>query len=297
MDVIASRIPPVVRERLRRMRRIRRVRDVVRARSLAVGSKRLDLCAAQIAMLLHMSGAPSLSGKVCLEIGSGWVLSHALVMQLLGATRVIATDIEPLAHPTVLRQAVRRSNEGIIRDVLAPFADHAAIRERLAALREIRSFDVETLGRLGIEYRAPIDLAKAPLGEPIDFAFSLSVLELVPTADLSPLLVNLTADLRPGGAMLHAIHLEDNRDGASAPFEFLSEPAQSYDRYAQGWRGNRLRASELLRIFNTVPGLNARIVYAWQRLDRPLPTRVAPEITYTDEHDLRTSHVGIYATK
>jgi hypothetical protein len=297
MDVIASRIPPVVRARLRRMRWTRRVWDVARARSQAAGSKRLDLSAAQVAMLFHMSAAPPVTGKVCLEIGSGWVLSHALVMHLLGATRVIATDIEPLAHPSVLRQAVRQSNEGIIRDLLAPFGDHAAIRKRLTALREIGTFDVETLGRLGIEYRAPIDLATTPLGEPIDFAYSLSVLELVPTADLRPLLVNLTADLRPGGAMLHAVHLEDNSDFASAPFEFLSESAQTYDRHTQAWRGNRLRASELLRIFSTVPGLNARIVYAWQRLDRPLPSRVAPEITYTDEHDLRTSHVGIYATK
>jgi hypothetical protein len=216
---------------------------------------------------------------------------------LLGATRVIATDLEQLAHLSVLRQAVHRSNESFIEDQLAPFAGHDAVRERLTNLRRIRTFDVETLGRLGIEYRAPIDLTAAPLGEPIDFVFSLSVLEHVPTADMRPLLVNLTADLKPGGVMLHAIHLEDHRDFAVAPFAFLSEPAWAYGREEQTRRGNRLRASEVLRTFSAVPGLSASVVYAWQRTDRPLPTRVAPEFTSMDDNDLRTSHLAIYATK
>lgn len=297
MTLVARSMTPGVRERLHRIRWAHRVRDDLVARSLAVGSKRLDLCAAQVAQLLHMSAAPPLTGTVCLEVGSGWVLSHAIVMYLLGARRVIATDIEQFAHLAVLRQAVHRSNESIIRDLLAPFAGHDAVRERLTTLRRIRTFTVETLGGLGIEYRAPIDLATAPLGEPIDFAFSLSVLEHVPIADVRPLLVNLTADLRPGGVMLHAIHLEDHRDIAAAPFAFLSDPAQTYDREAQTRRGNRLRASELLRIFSTVPGLSTSIVYAWQRTDRPLPSRVSPEITFTDDSDLRTSHLAVLATR
>jgi hypothetical protein len=294
---LAQWIPFPVRARMGRIPWARPVLNHVRARLQAGGSRRLDLCAAQIAMLMHVSAAPPLSGKVCLELGSGWVLSHALVMHLLGARRVIATDIEPLAHPTVLRRAVHGSNEGIIRDVLAPFADHAAIRERLTILRGIRKFDFESLSRLGIEYRAPIDLAKAPLGEPIDFVYSLSVLELVPKVDLRPILQNLTVDLRPGGAMLHAVHLEDNVEFATDPFGYLAQPADTYDRHEEGWRGNRLRASEWLRIFKTVPELNASIAYAWQRLDRPVPAQVSPDVTYTDELDLRTSHAGIYATK
>ncbi|MCP4178379.1 MAG: hypothetical protein GY756_11485 [bacterium] len=52
---------------------------------LASSSKRIDICSAQFAHLLHLSKQPSLEGKVCLEIGSGWVLSHAIVCYLLGA--------------------------------------------------------------------------------------------------------------------------------------------------------------------------------------------------------------------
>ena len=57
---------------------------------LASSSKRIDICAAQFAHNFHLSKHPSIEGKICLEIGAGWVLSHAVVCYLLGAKRVIA---------------------------------------------------------------------------------------------------------------------------------------------------------------------------------------------------------------
>ena len=72
------------------------------ARKLASTDKRLDVCAAQVAHVLHLSGFSGklpLRGKVCLELGSGWVLSHALVFHLLEAKRVLATDTQAMAYP------------------------------------------------------------------------------------------------------------------------------------------------------------------------------------------------------
>jgi hypothetical protein len=57
----------------------------IAAKRLARSSKRLDLCAAQIAHSFHCSEGPRLKGKGCVEIGSGWVLSHSLISWLLGA--------------------------------------------------------------------------------------------------------------------------------------------------------------------------------------------------------------------
>ena len=54
---------------------------------LASSSKRIDICAAQFAHVLHLSKQSSLEGKICLEIGAGWVLSHALICYLLGAKK------------------------------------------------------------------------------------------------------------------------------------------------------------------------------------------------------------------
>src|SRR5918993_5943010 len=115
------------------------------ARRLAATSKRIDTCAAQIAHVLHLLSPFSLSDKVCLEIGSGWVLSHAIIFHLLGAKKVIATDILPQAHPAALYTAIQRSIGSIPRDILSPFEDHSLIRERYANLLAIRHFDFNIL--------------------------------------------------------------------------------------------------------------------------------------------------------
>ena len=65
--------------------RLRPYLDPWKARHLAATSKRLDMCAAQIAHVLHLAGRPTIAGSVCLELGAGWVLSHSLVLHLLGA--------------------------------------------------------------------------------------------------------------------------------------------------------------------------------------------------------------------
>src|ERR1700730_8100818 len=84
------------------------------ARNLARTSKRLDICAADVAHVFHLTGCPSMVGKTCLEIGSGWVLTHSIALHLLGAKRVIATDIAPIALPKTLKPAVREAQGGII---------------------------------------------------------------------------------------------------------------------------------------------------------------------------------------
>ena len=89
---------------------------------LASNSHRLDLSCAQIAMYLNfagLSGKLPLRNKICLELGCGWVLSHTLVLHLLGAKSVISTDVERLAYPTVLHKSIHKSVPYIVRDVLA----------------------------------------------------------------------------------------------------------------------------------------------------------------------------------
>lgn len=288
LERLGGRAPGLVKGLLGR----RRV-DALRARLLAASSKRLDVVAAQVAHLLHLARV-DVRGRTCLELGSGWVLSHALVLHLLGARRVIATDLEPQAHLPALRAAVRRATPSIVRDVLSPFEDHEALRARTDALEALarRRFGLADLAALGVEYVAPLDLARGRLGRPVDLVYSNSVLEHVPAEDVPALLENLAADLAPGGVMLHAIHLEDHRDPARAPFAFLAE--ERFD--AAGARGNRLRASAWRRRFAALPGLSTRDLYAWRRDASLLPARIAPEVEHEGVDDLRTSHVALLAT-
>jgi hypothetical protein len=287
-----QRIPEPVKAPLRDSKLFQALRTPWHAAKLARTTRRLDLCAAQFAHMLHLSGA-RLEGASCLELGAGWVLTHALVCHLLGASRVTAVDVESVARPALIEQAVRTASPAVVRDLLAPFSTHADVRARLDRLRSIRRFDHAVLAELGIDYVAPFDLARQKLQRRFDFIYSLSVLEHVPVEDVPALLSNLTAQLAPDGMMLHAIHLEDHLDFAKAPFAFLAERAAPFAPAEQNQRGNRLRASSWCEFFAAQPGLSHRILWSWQRRDCPLPGALAPEVRYVDDEDLRTSHLGV----
>jgi SAM-dependent methyltransferase len=269
----------------------------IKARHLACNNKRLDVCAAQFAQLLHLAQTESLEGKTCLEIGSGWVLSHALVCHLLGAKRVIATDIHPMAHFSHLSEAVHESIEYLIRDTLAPFSTHQRIRERLDRVKTIRPFTVEALRKLGIDYRAPFDFFEHKYDEPVDFIWSFSVLSHIPAPLVETIVENLYASLGPGGFMLHAIHLEDTRSFEEDPFAFYQLSEKEYPVANHSIRGNRIRASQWERLFDRVSPGKARLLYKWARDERALPTKIDPSIDYSDQEDLRVSHLGIAALR
>ena len=150
---------------------------------LASQGKRLDICANEVAIYLLQSGKSKyvLRDKVCLEVGSGWLLTHSLVFYLLGAKKVYATDIYPLLQPENILKAVYKSVDWSILDCLSIFEDRELIKVRFKKLLSFKKISVEVLRDLGIEYIAPIDLShqKLPSNERIDFIFSKSVLEHV----------------------------------------------------------------------------------------------------------------------
>lgn len=298
---LAKWIPESIKAPIRGSALFRAVYHPLHAAQLARTTKRLDQCAAQLAHLLHLCARQGrsvrLEGARCLELGAGWVLSHALVCHLLGAKRVLAVDIERAARLDALRAAVADAPPALVRDLLAPFADHAQVRARLDALRALKRFDFEALARLGIAYRAPVDFARETLPEAFDLIYSFSVLEHVPAADVSAVLANLARQLAPGGTMLHAIHLEDHRDIARDPFAFLAARQPPFSPVEQTERGNRLRASAWRAAFAAVPGLSYCELWAWQRDDKPLPVALDPTVACSDETDLRTSHLGIAASR
>ena len=267
------------------------------ARQLASTSKRIDICAAQFAQMPHLSKYGSLEGKSCLEIGAGWVLTHALVCYLLGARRVIATDVVRCARPEMLTLALGGAVASIPRDLLAPFADHADIRARYDKLLAVPRFSFERLEEFGIEYCSPVDFAAEQVKTPIDFIYSNSVLEHVPHDDARALLSNLVEGLNRGGAMIHCIHLEDHKNTASEPFKFLGIADAQYSRAVETERGNRIRCSKWRELFGELAGTNTELIYQYSRLDKPLPETIDPAISCSDEADLRTSHIGLYTRK
>jgi SAM-dependent methyltransferase len=250
-----------------------------------------------MAHVLHLSKHSSIEGKICLEVGSGWVLSHALVLYLLGAKKVIATDVVPIAQPFTLRLALKDAIAYIPRDLLAPFSDHSSIRERYNKLLSVSEFNFDVLSELGIEYRSPVDYSVEKIKETVDFIYSVSVLEHVPVDDISSLLSNLAECLNPGGVMIHCIHLEDHADIIGDPFKFLDFPGNEFTRTLQSNRGNRIRSSKWKEYFDDLEGVDTEFIYSYSRLEKPLPNVIDSSISYIDEDDLRVSHIGVCTRK
>jgi len=262
------------------------------ARSLSSKSKRLDICAAQFAHFLHCSNY-DLKGKVCLEVGSGYVLSHAIICFILGAEKIILTDISFNAFPSFLKSSIHKSSISLIRDILSPFEEHHVIRERLNYLLNIKQFTFEELHKIGIVYVAPIDLSHNVLTDNVDFIYSWSVMEHVPLDDIQSLIQNMTNILKPNAVMFHAIHLEDHYNIDTNPFGFLSE--KTYSTREQNSRGNRVRRSTWEKLFTE--GLTSNLIYSWSRPESIFPDDISSEVEYIDEEDVKTSHIGILGVK
>ncbi|MEH2237158.1 hypothetical protein [Nostoc sp.] len=263
---------------------------------LAVAGKRLDICANEIAIYLLQSGKEKyvLRDKICLEIGSGWLLTHSLVFYLLGAKKVYATDIYPLLQPENILKAVCKSVDWSILDSLSTFEDREIIHLRLKKLLSLKKLSVEVLQDLGIEYIAPINLSeKVPSKEKIDFIFSKSVLEHVPVDDVVPLLENLVSNLSEDGFMFHLIHLLDHKNLSERPFDFFVYQQEAYSKELQSRWGNRIRRSQWKQIFSNLKHLNSKFVFEWSCKDGELPEKIDSSIQYTDEEDLRISHIGV----
>ena len=192
----------------------------IQAKKYASMDKRLDNCAAQIAFMLHETDKGLIKNKVCMEVGSGWLLTHSIIFYLLGAKKIIATDYTKLSEPKYIKNAINNSYISSIRDILSPFEDHEILRERLEHIQSIKKWSFEVLKKeLNIEYIAPIDLVKQKL-EPVDFIFSLSVLEHVGSKDLPKIIKNLSEMTNPKGNQFHFIHLEDHYETVDDPFGF-----------------------------------------------------------------------------
>ncbi|MBW4422912.1 MAG: class I SAM-dependent methyltransferase [Nostoc desertorum CM1-VF14] len=268
----------------------------IHSSKLAVAGKKLDICASEIAIYLLQSGKGKyvLRDKICLEIGSGWLLTHSLVFYLLGAKKVYATDVYPLLQTENIFKAVCKSVHSSVLDSLSTFEDREIIRLRLKKLLSLKKLSVEALKDLGIEYIAPIDLSQImPTSEKIDFIFSKSVLEHVPVDDVVPLLKNIVSSLSEDGFMFHLIHLLDHKDLNERPFDFFVYQQEAYSIELQSRWGNRIRRSQWAQIFANLKDVDSKFLFEWSCKDRELPEKIDPSIQYIDEEDLRISHIGV----
>lgn len=242
MKGLGALLPPGLRMRLR-------------ARRVARGHRRLDQCAAQVALLLSAAGRVRPQGWRIAELGCGPVPGHALCFHLLGAAQVVASDLTDVVVPGALATSVACAPPAQVRDLLSPFADHHEIRDRFQLL-------LERGGRPDPE-RFTWKAAATPdqVGRDFDLLFSMSVVEHVPRRALPSWFAAAASAIRPGGMMLHAIHLEDHRDPERSPFAFRANPQYSLADECE--RGNRADAEELLSAASQSGAVE--VLWRWRR--------------------------------
>jgi SAM-dependent methyltransferase len=268
----------------------------LRARQLAEGAKRLDQWAPTLAAMLRTAGVRSLDGRACLEFGSGHLLTEPLLHHLLGARRAVAVDYFTILDERLVGSACTGVDEDALVAALQPFAAAEEIRRRYRALVAREDWSLTGLAELGISYVAPYDAAKGPLErEAFDLIVSCSVLEHVPVADAPGILASLAAMLKPGGVMVHAIHLEDHRDFAGAPLAFLAADTDWREADADR-RGNRLRRSDWMRMAQNLNGMEVVAADA-QMSAAELPASLDPRLAAYERDDLRVGGLVIAIRK
>lgn len=97
--------------------------------------------------------------------------------------------------------------------------------------------------------------------------------------------------------MIHNIHLEDHKDFRNAPFEFLGISGKQYTKKNESVRGNRIRCSVWRKKIFDIEGAETYFFYSYSRTDKKIPEFIDPSLSYSDEDDLRVSHIGVCSTK
>lgn len=185
------------------------------------------------------------SGKLGLEVGTGWVPTVPIVHLLCGAERLYLTDVVRYLDAQTLDLAKKniQLHVGLIKEELGiskPVIDRVIAE---SVLQE---------GRL--QYLAPVRWNTISAGS-VDYVFSRAVLEHVPRGHIPELLAAASRVLKPGGLMAHIIDNSDHfqhNDKSISRINFLSYSSKAWSIIcALADQPNRLRHSDYRRIFQS----------------------------------------------
>ena len=132
-----------------------------------------------------------LQASTFLEIGAGRDLAVPLAMRMLGAGKILTTDIERLAKLDLVNAAAKM----VASELAAPVPV-------FKSWSELQAF--------GIDYKAPFDAATEEELPEIDAFVSNEVLEHIPPAPLKAIFANVSSHMKSGGVTLHSIDYSDH---------------------------------------------------------------------------------------
>ena len=176
------------------------------------------------------------------EFGAGWDLFNNLVQWCYGVNRQLVVDIVRWARADQINHA---------RAYLRAHPPPGCVRLPEAPVTE--PIDRSLLEAYGIEYRAPADARRIPIGDGgVDLISTTSVLEHIPLPSLEAILRDCHRAASPGSISSHVIDYTDHyahSDAAIGEHNFLRFTDDEWRRYNPDLHyQNRLRHFEYGRL-------------------------------------------------
>lgn len=262
--------------------------------------------AVRLSEWIASSDGPPLTECTLMEVGTGHVPLVPTYLWLLGAHSVWTLDL----HHRLNEEATRATLQGIVsgwNSGLGAALERAShdqhLERRFAVLRELADSPSDFMDAAKIRYRAPADAARTTFPDgSVDVAFSVSVLEHIPSDAILAILAEERRILGKTGRSIHFVDMTDHfqhQDPNITTINFLRfRPWQwrliGGNEYAYC---NRLRASELRQLFARAGFEEERVeidvnvvARAAMELGR---LRVAPEFANFSLDDLAAGSLGL----
>lgn len=219
-------------------------------------------------------------GFSVLELGPGDSLATAVIAASRGAGAITLVDTAPFAAAGDVTFYNALAERLTALGHSAPGAPYATVGEMLQATRAryltdgIRS--LETLPERSV-----------------DLVFSQAVLEHVALREFAATIEALHRLQKPGSLCSHRVDLQDHLAHSLNSLRFARETWESRTLAASGFYTNRIRASQLLAVFNAAGyDVLSQEVDRWPAL--PLPTaKMHPDFAVLEEDDLRVRGIDI----
>jgi hypothetical protein len=261
------------------------------AKRHAKGKCRLDVASRMFCDDLSASGISEIQGKRCLEIGTGYVGSSAVVMWLLGAKTVTSIDLNRIFISAALKEAVLSADKEPLFQTLKKYVlSDDSLRERINFVYDWARSARESISDY-FSYLAPFDILTNQFNDKFDLLFSVSTLEHIPRNIVGEFLEKNATVMADGAKGLHFIDLTDHYDRHGNPLGFLSLEREHFSEDSEAdARGNRIRASEWLNLFRET-GLVADIVMSNSAPSTLLPEGLASPFNGMNREDLLVTSI------
>jgi SAM-dependent methyltransferase len=181
------------------------------------GRSKVNIDAVEDVWRLHRDSLESLNAPSLIEFGAGKNLRQNIYLSAFCRAQTVV-DLFPMLEIDQFNSAARQIS-ALVPDI--PFHECASLS------------DIERC--YGITYRAPFDMAHAPLDDNcLDCCVSTNTMEHLPVETLRSILSELTRVIRPGGLISAKIDYSDHyshTDRGIGPLNFLSYTEEQWRKH------------------------------------------------------------------